>query len=199
MKRLLALLISSLGLLVACGSDGGPSQPPPPPPPPPNDSTVVLLSSAYAADWVCSACQDCNVEAGVLVSRDSLVYIPAEVRCASRRTSEYCGVSSRNRLDFRPYRAARLQFKVRKVGYTQYDFVGVDVLSNVPGTPNLTVYEERYFQTPFTTVDVSLKNVLTYGEATIRVGLRCYSISMATPCRSVRLEVYDFRIVGTRR
>jgi hypothetical protein len=117
-----------------------------------------------------------------------------------RRDPYPCEWRSAQRIDFRTYSAARLRARlVSPRSDTDRNEVSatVTVLSNVPGTPDLTVLETvtTYGSPQEFWYDVSLENVLTYSEATVQVRLTLHASRDFCPDTELGY-LRDFEIVG---
>jgi len=201
-RRLAALLVSIL-LLLGCDENGTPSTPGGGNN---QDSTVVLLG-LDPADWQCESatinCRRCLIRGSSITVEDSTYLVQTPTRhCVNG--GGLCRFRSIRRLDFRPYRAARLRFVARRLTSDEYPRVHVLVFSNVPGTPDLQVVDETV-RSPRPdgelAVDVSLENALTYGEATIQLQIdaRARGLVESGCVAETEFQVRDFQIVATRR
>lgn len=227
MKRL--VVVACLALLAAaiftsCGSDNGSG---------PGDGNgggeVTVLSAASSSGWTVEdffveekTGADCEYHSYHSTEIGS-VWIPGgfSLVTQSQPGLNCCDYERKNcqltskKVDLTPYKTARIQGKIRFYNEHYFDGAGVDalikvyVVSNVPGSPELTVVYRSSVISPAQgetvseeSFDVSLENALTYREASVLIymGVQGGCVGSYPDYRpnQMSLALQGIRIVGIK-
>lgn len=184
-----------------------------------NGASVVILDATSAVGWtgtVLDSRRDiqCFSHTDTLTSPASywqtgrfiggvrVETVPGNNQCCNGAHSETT-IHSAARFDLSQYSSARVQCRVHP---TLYDAssnnrqVTFTVRSNVPGSQDLRVFQVA--PAAEETIDLSLQNALSFQEASFELRIETSGPCLGVPgvwYGEVIVEVFDLRIVGTRR